>query len=1092
VTTGMGDAAAGGDVPARDPDATIDAEPRGESAPVSEPRAPRAIGDDYGELVSVERQHYVVGEEIAKGGMGRVWAARDRRLGREVAIKELLPKHRDAARRFEREARITARLQHPAIIHIYEAGTWPGGEPFYAMPKVAGRSLDKVVAECATLNDRLGLLPHAIAVADALAYAHSKRVIHRDLKPSNVLVGEFGETVVIDWGLAKDLGAPIEPGESLQMRAALGSDTISGGIVGTPAYMPPEQARGESVDARADVYAIGALLYKVLVGHAPYSGSDAEAVLEEVKLRAPQSVARVEPGAPRDLAAIVAKAMAREPFDRYATAGELAADLKRFQTGQLVAAHRYTTMQLWWRWLRRRLVAVSIGGTALVAISIIATVSVRRIVAERARAEAGRFKLLEERGRSELLDGHPGKALAYLTAAARDGTTGGMRGLMLADAMRPFEAELQRFGNGRVVAVTSAGTRIATAGGKVEVWETAGAEGVRRVLDLGDRGAVRVLAWSADGNRLVAAGDRGTAWVWSADGKQLAELHHGTATVLDASFDASGERLATANADGTAVAWDIARGVQIAMSTCHDEPVVSARFSASGDRVVTASEDGTACVWSATTGGTIALLRGHTGPVEMASWARDDRWIVTASDDGTARVWSAELGKPVLAPMRHEPGSVVRLAVVSHDGRYVLTAGSDRVGRVWELPASVPDEGAVAVPRRVATLDGHGDAIISAAFSDDDSEIATGGADRLATIWDRERGQALKSFEHASVVASVAFAGHERLVTGAGEGQAAIWDARADKIRHDLLSPVHAIAVAPDGTIAAGTENSRVTLVRGEATTVLRGHMGRVYAVAFTPDGKRLISAGEDPRPIVWDAVTGTKLGELGEHAAPIRALAISGDGSLVATAAGDEVKLWTLDGKLVHTFTDRAATITTVVFDGGYVTAGTDDGALVAWYIADGQSVVWKRMPTAITSIALSPRDGAMAVAAATNVVIYPRVVIDHMRQYGSPFPLDSPGEVRSAVFSADGSFVITAGSDGAKLWDAATGKLAATRDAHGRVLEALALHGDTLWLASSDGTIGAWDVHVEKRAADELASFVRDHDPWTLGDDDVIQRKP
>lgn len=173
------------------------------SSPV---RAPRQ--DDYPALVPVDPQHYVVGNEIAKGGMGRILAARDRRLGRPVAIKELLVTSGDLRARFEREARITAMLQHPSIVNILEAGEWPSGEPFYVMRLVTGESLDRVVGGCPTLAQRLALLPNVIAVVDALAYAHSMRVIHRDLKPANVLVGEFGETVVIDWGLAKDLTDP--------------------------------------------------------------------------------------------------------------------------------------------------------------------------------------------------------------------------------------------------------------------------------------------------------------------------------------------------------------------------------------------------------------------------------------------------------------------------------------------------------------------------------------------------------------------------------------------------------------------------------------------------------------------------------------------------------------------------------------------------------------------------------------------------------------------------------------------------------------------------------------------------------------------
>src|SRR5439155_14543670 len=152
---------------------------------------------------------------------------------------------------------LTARLEHPSIVAVHEAGRWPSGEPFYAMRLVRGRSLDRVLASATTREARLALVANVLAVADAIGYAHTQQIIHRDLKPHNVMVGDFGETVVIDWGLAKDLAADEE---SLEASGELGG-TVVGSVLGTPSYMPPEQARGEAVDETADVYAIGAMLY---------------------------------------------------------------------------------------------------------------------------------------------------------------------------------------------------------------------------------------------------------------------------------------------------------------------------------------------------------------------------------------------------------------------------------------------------------------------------------------------------------------------------------------------------------------------------------------------------------------------------------------------------------------------------------------------------------------------------------------------------------------------------------------------------------------------------------------------------------------
>lgn len=298
-----------------------------------------AVDATLARLPVVEASKYAIQGELARGGMGRIMAARDRHLERDVAIKQLHDVSGNGGR-FVREALLTARLQHPSIVAVHEVGRFRDGAPFLAMKLVRGRSLRDEIQDRTTLESRLELLPNILAVADAMAYSHSQRVIHRDLKPANILIGAFGETVVIDWGIAKELD---QSEVALVSRPTVGESpelTEVGTVVGTPMYMPPEQAMGRGVDERADVYAIGALLYHVIAGSPPFEGGDARAVLEQVLTKRPRSFRQRELEVPNDLDAIVRKAMSPRLEDRYRHAGELAVDLRRFQLGQIPVASR--------------------------------------------------------------------------------------------------------------------------------------------------------------------------------------------------------------------------------------------------------------------------------------------------------------------------------------------------------------------------------------------------------------------------------------------------------------------------------------------------------------------------------------------------------------------------------------------------------------------------------------------------------------------------------------------------------------------------------------------------------------------------------
>jgi len=345
-----------------------------------------------GSLFRSPERYQIMGEH-GRGGLGRVSRAHDRELGRDVAIKELISRGYVDEVRFMREAMITARLEHPGIVPVHEAGRWPDGTPFYAMKLVSGRSLHKLIVECTTSDQRLGLLHHVIAIADAIAYAHGRNIIHRDLKPSNVIVGEFGETIVIDWGLAKDLTVAEEPSTPSGPQPISGDDdlTVAGSVLGTPAYMAPEQGRGEPVDRRADVFAIGTMLWEICASRRmpPATAEERHRMLRHE-------------GIDRDLAIIINKALEPDPEHRYPNAGALASDLKAFKSGARIAARDYSLLGMLAHWTRRhRKLALSV--TAAVALAVIGiVVFVHNIVAERDRADAALVSAQQERDRAKL------------------------------------------------------------------------------------------------------------------------------------------------------------------------------------------------------------------------------------------------------------------------------------------------------------------------------------------------------------------------------------------------------------------------------------------------------------------------------------------------------------------------------------------------------------------------------------------------------------------------------------------------------------------------------------------------------------------
>jgi serine/threonine-protein kinase len=364
------------------------------------------------------RERYTLSRLHAAGGIGRVWLAHDASLGRDVALKELRPERTAQPAiwaRFLREAQVTGQLEHPGIVPVYELGRGPADQaPFYTMRFVRGRTLAQAAQAYHARRGRgqvdplelRELLTAFVGVCNAVAYAHSRGVLHRDLKPQNVVLGDYGEVIVLDWGLAKVAGeAEAEGAMPLEMPAGEEVQaTQQGQVLGTPAYMAPEQAEGrlDLLDVRTDAYGLGAVLYEILTGRAPFEGSDTTGVLRRVVHEEPAPPRSIIASTPGALEAVCLKALAKKSADRYASAKELAAEMQRWLAGEPVLAYPEPLSARAWRWVRhhRTLVtgAAAAGLVALVGLAVVLGLQARSNADLRAanQRERERFDLAME------------------------------------------------------------------------------------------------------------------------------------------------------------------------------------------------------------------------------------------------------------------------------------------------------------------------------------------------------------------------------------------------------------------------------------------------------------------------------------------------------------------------------------------------------------------------------------------------------------------------------------------------------------------------------------------------------------------------
>lgn len=1069
--------------------------------------------DELGDLPVVAREFYEIGEEFARGGIGRITRARDRRLDRIVALKELRRNSRYAQLRFAREVRITARLQHPNIIPVHEAGRWTTGEPFFAMKLVDGGSLEDAIEACSSLPERLVLVRHVAAVAEAMGYAHTRQTVHRDLKPSNVLLGPFGETVVIDWGLAKDLTDP----EGDELPAPVSKDavdtyqTTDGVVLGTPPFMPPEQAQGKPVDERADVYALGAILYHVLTGRVPYFEYHPRDIVSKVVARPPTPLLRLEPDAPPDLVAIVQKAMARGPAERYRTAAAMAEELETFLTGGLVTAYQYSAAELLRRFVDRQRTAVTTGVFALVALALVAAwsfvnIAEQRNRAEDARAKAERLAELESDARQEalrrldqsILNGarsavglDPTYALGLLK---RLGQPIPGASTVAADAVERGVARHILAGHSdRIDALSFApdGQSIVTSGwdGRVRAWTADGKAGPI-FEEHGER--VPIVAHSPDGALLAGAGYDDLVWLHDLRSGAATKLEGHTAPIRGLAWSPEGERLATVGEDGVRL-WSIPEGEGRALEAPADRPLF-ATFSPDGRRLLTGSHRGALRLWSKGEGAAdfdeTPRILPHQAEVKTAAFSPDGRWIASGGGDAKLRIWSVD-GKDERAFDIHEDG--VEVVAWTPDGGQVISGGMDgelrstspsgrsrllarhreRVSALglssdgrWVASGSW-DRTIVLYDRRAGTtqrLLGHRGVVSGLAFSPHGQTLASVSWDRTFRIWPVEDGPRRTLNAHAIGVKAVDFSPDGRLLASGGhDDQIRIWDVDNGSLTATFIGHtdhVFRVIFSPDGAwVASSSDDRTVRLWRpdGSESQILEGHQADVEELAFSPDSELLVSGGEDSAVGLWRVGEGE--GELLRgHEGPVLDVDFSPDGERMASASRDHtVRLWSRQGEEIATLTGHTADVTSLAFSPrGDALASTSKDGVRVWAIPDGRSRLIAGTEGA-ERVQFAPSGERMAVATSSDIVW----ICDLS---GAPcLPLRGHStKVNALVFNPDGSCLVSASGDGTlRIWDVATGESRPLRGHGAPVFDvAVSPDGQLIASASGDTTIRLWPL--------------------------------
>ena len=1018
---------------------------------------------------------YGVTGEIDRGGMGVILRVWDENLKRELAMKVIRGQEKlgdqstpsaSAAlmARFVREAEITGQLDHPGVVPVHEIGNDEQGRQFFTMRLIRGESLGVVNQHLRAKRGnwtQTRVLEVIVKVCDTLAYAHSKGVIHRDLKPMNIMVGQFGETYVMDWGLAKVIGEQdFAHGRSEPNSVEVTTDTVSihhsglglsdatldGSVIGTPSYMPPEQASGKinALDRRSDIYSVGTMLYELLANVKPY-GDDktiapTQKILKAVLAGPPTPIAQLNPKVPSELVAICERAMERSQEDRYASMGEMAEDRRAYLENRVVRAHKTGAFAEFRKWVRRNRGAALASAVAFVFLlaGLSAVIGVQRwnndkIAAEKDAKQAAFLKeqearqLAEERGRF-------------------------VEGLLLASQSK--EVLSQDKPTAAILLALESIDRISSHEANNVLLAALDQHSEERMLS-GHESRVTSAVYSPDGKSILTASDDHTAAIWDATSGQRKGLLVGHQNfVVAAAFNHDGQRAVTASYDSTGAIWDVGTGRRLHVLP-HDQPVLAVQFSLDGALVATAGFDNQAHIWDAESGALLRTLAGHSDYISSVSFSGDGKKLVTASADMTARIWIVDSGESIAVLEGHRQS--LSTAQFSWDGQQVVTAGSvneqptDGVAQLWDAETG----------ELKAILD-TGTAATSAAFASDGDWVAVGSGDGTVRIWDIRQQAFTKKLEgDPGWITRVSFSPDSRSLLAVTSSNSVItWDTQTGARQATMLGHSDSIGSAqfsPDGTrLVTASRDGSARIWRTDRRLVMPQfrHTDMVASAKLFQD-RMVTLVGKQRVPHLWSIGDGRLVATL-PHSQPVSfALGFSRDGDLLLTSAADgHAYLWSAhNGELLRTL-HNTGKVSTVVFaqDGQTVLlASLDENVVSKWNIKTGECELLQRIEFSGTTQQFPGPHGRYFVAIGEQFNLQ---LLD-MDTGETKWEFEANEQLVNAQFSPDGKILRTVRLDDGlvELWQVATGKKLSTLDVGGEIGIALfAPQGESLLAATRD----------------------------------------